>query len=496
VKLSHTLTRTSAVFDDPNLVSSAGLVPVMALADAAGLRTLTDERLTVATDKGANAGLKVASIVGGMLAGADSIDDMAVLRHGGMSKVFSSAYAPSTLGSFLRAFTFGHVRQLDAVAARFLLALAARTRLLGPDAAQATASTSSTPSSTGTPSSTTGGYALVDVDDTIIEVHGHQKQGAGFGYSKVRGLNAFLATLTTAGHAPVIVAQRLRKGSCGSPRGAARLIGDAVKQARRLLGADQPILVRMDSAFFGGPAVRAVLAGGAHVSVTVRLTATIKAAIASIDESGWTTIEYRDAIRDESTGAWISKAEVAEIDFTAFAAQKKAHQVPGRLVVRRIPDFNAEKNKAAGQGTLFDVWRFHAFFTTTDADVLDTVAADQTHRHHAIIEQVHADLKNSALAHLPSGKFTANAAWLVLAVIAFNLTRAAATLASGATPQTSKLAKATTATVRRKLIHVPARVASSARRVTLHLPKDWPWEDVWTQLFTLGCGPPAPVART
>ena len=485
MKLSHTLARTSAVFDDPNLVSSAGLVPVMALADAAGLRTLTDERLTVATDKGANAGLKVASIVGGMLAGADSIDDMALLRHGGMSKVFASAYAPSTLGQFLRAFTFGHVRQLDAVAARFLLALAARTRLLGPDAEQATAS------STGTTSSTTGGYALVDVDDTIIEVHGHQKQGAGFGYSKVRGLNAILATLTTAGQAPVIVAQRLRKGSCGSPRGAARLIGDAVKQARRLLGPDRRVLVRMDSAFFGGPAVRAVLAGGAHVSVTVRLTATIKAAIASIDESAWTTIEYTDAIRDEATGAWISRAEVAEIDFTAFAAQKKAHQVPGRLVVRRIPDVHAERKKAAGQGTLFDVWRFHAFFTTTDPDVLATVAADQAHRHHAIIEQVHADLKNSALAHLPSGKFTANAAWLVLAVIAFNLTRAAAIMASGATPQTSKLAKATTATVRRKLIAVPARVASSARRITLHLPHAWPWHEAWTRLFDRVADPPA-----
>ena len=255
MKLSHTLTATSAVFDDPNLVSSAGLVPVMALADAAGLRTLTDERLTVATDKGANAGLKVASLVGGMLAGADSIDDMAVLRHGGMGKVFSSAYAPSTLGSFLRAFTFGHVRQLDAVASRFLAGLAARTPLLSSTGVSAAA--------------VTGGYALVDVDDTIIEVHGHAKQGAGFGYSRVRGLNALLATLTTTGRAPVVVAQRLRKGSCGSPRGAKRLIGDAVKQARRLLPADQPVLVRADSAFFGGPSVRAALAGGAHVSVTV-----------------------------------------------------------------------------------------------------------------------------------------------------------------------------------------------------------------------------------
>jgi len=484
MKLSHTLARTSAVLDDPNLVSCAGLVPVMALADAAGLRTLTDERLTVATDKGANAGLKVASIVGGMLAGADSIDDMALLRHGGMSKVFASAYAPSTLGQFLRAFTFGHVRQLDAVAARFLLALAARTRLLtGPGAQEGIGTAPAA-----------GEYALLDVDDTIIEVHGHQKQGAGFGYSRVRGLNAFLATLTTAGHAPVIVAQRLRKGSCGSPRGAARLIGDAVKQARRLLGKDRAVLARMDSAFFGAPAVRAALAGGADVSVTVRMTSTIKTAITGIDESAWTTIEYTDAIRDETTGAWISRAEVAEIPFTAFAAQTKAHHVPGRLIVRRIPDFHADEKKAAGQGTLFDlfdVWRFHAFFTTTEPDVLDTVAADQLHRHHAIIEQVHADLKHSALAHLPSGKFTANAAWLVLAVIAFNLTRPAATVTGEPT-----LAKSTTATIRRKLIAVPGRVASSARRITLHLPQQWPWQTAWTQLFTLGCGPPTTAART
>ncbi len=233
MKLSHTLTRTSAVFDDPNLVSSAGLVPVMALADTAGLRTLTDERLTVPTDKGAHAGLKVASLIGGMLAGADSIDDMAVLRHGGMNKVFTAAYAPSTLGSFLRAFTFGHVRQLDAVASRFLVGrLAGVTPLLGGDHAQDEKRNTAR---------TAGPYALVDVDDTIIEVHGHQKQGTGFGYSKVRGLNAVLATLTTTGRAPVIVAQRLRKGSCGSPRGAARLIGDSVKQARRLLGKDQAV---------------------------------------------------------------------------------------------------------------------------------------------------------------------------------------------------------------------------------------------------------------
>lgn len=472
MKLSHTSRATSVAFDDPNLVSAGGLVPVLALAESAGLRDLADQHLSVPTDKGANAGLKVASLVGGMVAGADSIDDLALLRHGGMGRIFARAYAPSTLGSFLRAFTFGHVRQLDAVASRFLTALAGLTQLLRPPIRMTTDAASSR------------GYALLDVDDTIIEVHGHAKQGAGFGYSGVRGLNALLGTLTIAGAVPVVVAQRLRKGAAGSPRGAKRLVGDAVRTTRRLLGQDQPVLVRMDSAFYGRGPVHAALAGGAAVSVTVRMDTRVKAAIATIGDDTWTTIEYTDAVFDEANQRWISRAEVAEIDFTAFAAQKRTDHVRGRLVVRRIPDFNAEKNKAAGQDTLFDTWRFHAFFTTTDADVLDTVAADKTHRHHAVIEQVHADLKGAALAHLPSGVFTANAAWLVLAVMAFNLTRAAASLTD---PQ---IAKATTATIRRKLITVPARVATSARRVTLHLPQAWPWETAWTALFDRVSDPP------
>jgi hypothetical protein len=475
VQLSHTLRRTSAVFDDPNLVSSAGLVPVLALADRAGLREFADEHLTVPTDKGANAGLKVSSLVAGMVAGADSIDDMAVLRHGGMGRLFAQAYAPSTLGSFLRAFTFGHIRQLDAVASRFLLALAKLTCLLGTAALTRSEDEQ-------------GGYALVDVDDTVVEVHGHAKQGAGFGYNRIRGLNALLATLTTSASAPVIVAQRLRKGATASSRGAKRLVGDATKTARRLLGPTTAVLVRMDSAFYGRGAVHAALAGGAAVSVTVRMDKRVKAAIATIPEDAWTTIEYTDAVVDEATGQWISRAEVAEIDFVAFAAQKKADQVPGRLIVRRIPDFNANKHRAAGQDTLFDLWRFHAFFTTADQAILDTVAADKTHRGHAIIEQVHADLKNTALAHLPSGVFTANAAWLVLAVIAFNLTRASGSLAA------PDLARATTATVRRKLVHLPCRVATSARRITMHLPRDWPWKNAWIQLITRAADPPPATA--
>jgi hypothetical protein len=456
MQLSHTRPVVSASFDEPNLVSTAGLVPLMGLAGKAGLRKLADERMSVPTDKGANAGLKLSSLVAGMAAGADSIDDMALLRHGGMGKVFTGAYAPSTLGSFLRSFTFGHVRQADAVASRFLLNLAEHTGLLGgrQDA----------------------GSGIGDLDDTIVEVHGYQKQGAAFGYSGVRGLNALLATVSTEQIAPVIAAQRLRKGSVGSPRGAARLATDTLALIRRSQLAGRDVLVRADSAFYSHALVVAVLGAGAQVSITVGMDPAVKRAIAAIGEEAWTTINYTDAIYDETTGSWISKAQVAEIPFTAFVSKKKADQVSGRLVVRRIPELNPKTSE--GQQTLFDTWRFHAFFTTSTPDDLDTVAADQAHRRHAIIENVHADLKASALAHLPSGVFNANAAWLVCAVMAFNLTRAAATLTT-----TPALARAATATIRRKLINVPARIATSARRLRLHLPTNWPWEQAWTALY-------------
>jgi hypothetical protein len=221
---------------------------------------------------------------------------------------------------------------------------------------------------------------------------------------------------------------------------------------------------------------------GAEASVTVRLDTKVKTAIAAIADEAWTAIEYPEAVFDEQSRTWISRAEVAEVPFIAFTGQPKSKQVAGRLVVRRIPELGPRADR--DQPGLFDLWRHHAFFTTTDPVIADTVAADKAHRGHAIIEQVHADLKNSALAHLPSGVFTANAAWLVLAVMAFNLTRAAATLADHG------LAKATTGTIRRTLISIPARVATSARRLKLHLPTRWPWQNGWTQLFTQTCGPP------
>lgn len=461
MQVSHKPSAVSVSFDEPNLVSAAGLLPVMSLARDAGLHELADEWLTVPTDKGANAGLKLASLVAGMVAGADSIDDMALLRHGGMKRIFTACYAPSTLGSFLRACTFGHVRQLDAVASRFLAGLAARAPLLGSPAPEQ--------------------FVFVDLDDTIVEVHGYAKQGSGYGYSGVRGLNALLATACTNETAPVILAQRLRKGAANSARGAKRLLTDALGTLKRT-GTGGRVLVSADSAYYGHATVAAALTGGAQVSVTVRMDPAIKRAITGIPEDAWEAIEYTDAVFDETTNAWVSRAEVAETVFTAFSSRKKAEQITGRLIVRRIPELN--RKAGHGQESLFDIHRHHAFFTTVEAGLLDTAAADRTHRKHAIIEQVNADLKNSALAHLPSGVFAANSAWLVAAVIAYNLTRAAGILAAG------PLGKARTGTIRRKLIHVPARIATSARRIRLHLPESWPWQTSWQALFDHRYPPP------
>ena len=464
MQFNHTPAALSASFDDQNLVGAAGLVPVMRLAERAGLASLSQQHLTVPSDKGANAGAKVMSLVAGMTSGADSIEDMNLLRHGGMKRLFKRVYAPSTLGSFLRAFEFGHVRQLDAVATRFLTGLAYEAPTLLPAPAS--------------------GFTFVDVDDTIIEVEGHLKQGASFGYSGVRGLNAVIAVASAPQTAPVVLAQRLRKGSTSSARGAKRIVSDALAQLGRMPGNDRRMLVRADSAYYSHAVVSAAQKKRAQVSVTVRMNPSIKRAIEEIPDTAWTAIEYPGSARDEETGQLISRAEVAEVPYTAFASQKKT-AITGRLVVRRIPELSPKALRE--QPTLFDTWRFHAFFTTIDKGELDTVEADRTHRHHAIIEQVNADLKASALAHLPSGKYAANAAWLVLAVIAYNLTRAAGVIAD----QHGKLRRAVTATIRRTLVNVPARIASSARKLRLHLPEHWPWADKWARLLERATAPPS-----
>ena len=450
MRLSHAVSSIDVRFDDPNLVGVAGLVPVVALAHRAGLGDLTDRHVRINAEGGANPGLKVAGIVAGMTAGADSIDDLDVLRHGGMSRLFDGTRAPSTNGTFLRAFRFGHVRQLDAAAARFAAALAAHTPVL--------------------PGRET--VCFVDVDDTVKATYGYQKEGAGYGYSKVKGLNALIATMCTPAGAPVVVATRLRKGSTGSARGAARLVADALVTARAA-GASGLVIMRADSAFYNHKVLAAAHRQGARFSVTARMDTAVRRAIAAIPDHAWVPIRYPDAIFDDQEQRWISDAEVAETTHTAFISRAAGEQVTARLIVRRVKRLNP-KTTSSGQDPLFDTWRHHGVFTDSPMTMLQ---AESQHRGHAIVETVIADLKAGPLAHLPSGKFTANAAWLVLAAIAYNLLRAAGALAS------VFHAKATTATIRAQLINVPARIATSARRLVLHLPTDWPWEPAWQQLF-------------
>lgn len=468
VLFNHTPTAVSHSFDDRNLTAATGLVPIMTLAQNAGLPDLAEDRLTVTTtgaDKGANPAPKLATLIAGMVAGADSIDDMNILRHGGMKHLFDRVYAPSTLGSFLRSFAFGHVRQLDALSSRFLTNLNAHTPLLptNQDSAQAS-------------------MIFVDVDDTVIDVHSAKKQGAGFGYQSSRGLNALLATASTRDSSQIIVGQRLRKGSTSSARGADKFVSDALATTTRI-DSGTSVLVRADSAYYSSGVVKAAQDGGADVSITVRMDKRVKAAIGAIRDDAWTGIEYPEAIYDEETGAWISKAEVAEVPFTAFTSKKKALQTTGRLVVRRIPELN-ETKRMSGQDPLFDLFRYHAFFTTVDRTRFDTVAADHTHRKHAIIEQINAELKNGALAHMPSGVFNANAAWVTIAAITHNLLRAVAGLIGG------RMSKVRAPTLRTRIISIPARIAHRARKLIMHLPSKWPWADEFSRLWQAALSPP------
>ena len=468
---NHTPTAVSHSFDDANLTATTGLVPIMGLAQNAGLPDLAEDQLTVSTtgaDKCANPAPKLATLVAGMAVGADSIDDMNLLRHGGMKYLFDRVYAPSTLGSFLRSFTFGHVRQLDAISSCLLTNLNEHTSLL--------------PTSQETAESST---VFVEIDDTVIDVHSARKQGAGFGYQGSRGLNALLATASTSNSSQIIVGQRLRKGSTSSARGADKLVSDTLATTKRF-NPGAAVLVRVDSAYYSSSVTKAVQDAGANVSITVRMDKKVKAAIATITDDAWTGIAYPDAIYDEETGAWIARGEVAEVPFTAFTSKKKALQVTGRLVVRRILELN-ETKRAAGQDPLFDLFRYHAFFTTLDQDHFDTVVADQVHRRHTIIEQINAELKNGALAHMPSGVFNANAAWVTIAALTHNLLRAAAGVVGGRT------SKVRAQTLRMRIIDVPARVAHRARKLILHLLKKWPWVQEFSRLWQAVLGPPRPV---
>jgi hypothetical protein len=335
VRLFHTFTAGAARFDDDNLVAAAGLVPVMTLAEQTGLTGMLTDKVVIGSPRiksgSANPAPKLATLIAGMCAGADSIDDIDLLRSGGCHELFAGVYAPSTVGTLLREFTFGHARQLDTVLDEHLAALAARVDLL-PGA---------------------GTRVFVDIDSLLRPVYGHQKQGASYGHTKIagkqvlrKGLSPLVTTISTDLAAPVVAGMRLRAGKTGSGKGAASMVTHAIGTARTIAATGQ-VVVRGDSAYGNRKVVRAALRAGAVFSVTMTRNAAIGRAIDAISDDAWTPVNYPGAVRDPDTGEWISDAEVAEIPYTAFASTKD--KVTARLIVRRVKD-------ARYPDALFPVW--------------------------------------------------------------------------------------------------------------------------------------------
>ena len=412
----HTPSDLSVMFDDDHAVANAGLALAGLLSEKLGLEQLCDERISV----GPFPGRRAATLVHSLVVGGTCIDDADVLRSGSTAAVLSHrVMAPSTLGTFLREFTFGNVRQLDSVTEQLLT----RAWALG-------AGPGETP-------------MTIDIDSTICEVHGAHKHGAGYGYTHVLGYHPVLATRADTGE---VLHLRFRKGSANTQRGAQRFVRETVGRVRRA-GASGTLTLRADSGFFSKYVVMACRDHDVRYSITVRQTPVITRAIEQIDEEDWTSIDYT-----ANGEAW-----VAETDYQGQ-----------RLIVRRT-----KLNEP--RPALFPDYRYHAFVTDR---VGDAVLLDVDHRRHAVVELAIRDLKEgSGLEHCPSGDFNANAAWAVLASIAHNLVRWVAALGLGVTgPLVAK-------TIRRKFITVPGRLTNHARRRHLHLPTHWPWAAQWSACF-------------
>jgi hypothetical protein len=402
-------------FDDERVVSDAGIALVATLAERLGIERLAGLFVRLRRDRpgAANAGRKLMALVYAMLLGADSIDDCDVLRTGRTRRLLGGWLpAPSTLGTFLRAFTFGHVRQLDRLLAEALERAWAGGAGPGP------------------------GRLTVDVDSFIGEVHGYRKQGASFGYTRQRGYHPLLASRGETGE---VLHVRLREGSAGSPRGVVRFTDELIARVERA-GAGGVKLFRADSAFWNKKLIARLEQAGWLYSISVRMQFWVPEAIAQIPESAWRRLaDYPDD----------GEAQIAE---TTAGGR--------RLIVRRT-------RLLGSQAELWPDWRYFPFITNR-SDALEVVEAE--HRQHAVVELTVRDLKDQALAHFPSGQFNANAAWCVIACLAHNLLRW--TNLIGLPGQTVRSAR----TLRRRLLEIPGRLTCSGRRWTLHLPARWPWQ--------------------
>ena len=417
---SHSLDRLDVTFDDPHAVADAGLILPATLAQNLGLRALFDEFVDLGDAAGhANVGHKAMTLIHSALAGGDSIDDADALRAGCTQAALGHAVlAPSTLGTFLRSFSWGHSRQLDKVAGELLVRAWAAGA--GPGASPVT----------------------IDIDSSIVETYGLAKQGGSkFTHTKVRGYHPLVAVVAGTGD---VVHCRQRGGNANTGRGAGGFLTETFNRVRAA-GATGPITLRADSGFYSGKVAAACRAADVAFSITVRLNKAIHAAIAKIPDDAWVAIPY-----------FLDGADVAETSYRPFG--RKAPLV--RLIVRRV------RPTPGSQLSLLVEFSYHAFVTDREGE---TLALEADHRRHAVVEDAIRDLKYGVgLNHFPSGRFGANSAWLGLNVMAHNLARWTSRIGLGET-------LIATDTLRRRYLRVPGRLTTSARRLSLHLPERWPW---------------------
>lgn len=428
--VSRGIDRIETLFDEGTLVANAGLLLVATVSDRLGLEALINAtvRLTGRVG-GALPGRKILTLVHAMVAGASHIDHTDMLRAGSTGTVLGHAVmAPSTLGTFLRAFTFGHLRQLDRVIAETIRRAWAAGA--GPG----------------------DGQLVVDIDSTIAAVHGHHKQGASYGYTHELGYHPILATRADTGE---VLHARMRKGSANTQRGTRRFVEELVARVRRA-GATGELVMRFDSGYWSNDTISVLGRLNVRYTMAVRTgTKAVAAAIAGIAESAWVDIDYTcDGV-----------AQVAECEYATGSGKRR---VTRRLVVRRT------RLTDTAQAKLWPDWRHHGFLTDLPGDA---VTLDAFHRHHAVVELTIRDLKEGAgLEHIPSGYFFANGAWLACAVLAHNLTRWTARLGGIAARNQLVVAR----TIRTRLISIPGRLVNRAGTPTLRLPTDWPWADTFT----------------
>lgn len=432
MRVSHSLDRVAVVFDDDNLVANAGLILPATLAQHLELQELINSKVHLPdSSAGCLPGRKALTLVHSMIAGGDCIDDADVLRSGSSAVVLGHVVmAPSTLGTFLRGHTFGNVRQFDSVnteALRRAWACGA-----GPDPTRP---------------------LVVDIDSTICQVYGHQKQGAAYGYTKVRGYHPLLAFRADSEE---VLASRMRKGSANTARGMQRFLQE-LRGNLTHAGWTGKVVVRLDSGFFSKTVIEFCEKHGWEYSVTVKLTGPIRRLIEDIAPNG-------DSCR------WVPMLDYPTTGYCEIGETFYDDTYTRRLIVRRTMIIDTH-NQA-----LFPDWNHHAFLTNRTGNILDE---DHHHRGHAVVELAIRDLKDNGLAHCPSGKFFANAAWLAITTLAHNLTRWTITIG------TAKTSPITGATTRRKLITTPGRLSHSARKQTLHLPTNWPWATTFTTILNL-----------